>query len=475
MTQLLRAQRSRRRAQCVIPAAIAIVVVCFGPPHPKLFARDISPDRLSPVVRAVREARAAVVSIQGQKTVAAAVENAGNTDVPRQVNGMGTGTIIDERGYILTNYHVVADVRRIETMLDDGRGYVADLVSYDAAADLAIIKIPASKPLQVIRLGTSSDLMEGESVIALGNAFGYEQTVTRGIVSALGRDVQVSDTQAYDDLIQTDASINPGNSGGPLLNIDGEMIGVNVAVRAGAQGIGFAIPIDQALRTAAKLMSVERLRGRWHGLATQPAQEFDGPLTITAVESGSPAAVSGLRPGDQLLRVGSTRVTRPLELERALLDHPAGERLSFEVRRGNEPLSIELALADRQGGKAETGTLAADGSAQAWDIFGLKLSEEPPSTFQRRNTRYRGGMHVDNVRPNSPAAVEGIQPGDILVGMHRWETASPQDIQYILSRPNIAEIGKIKFYVLRGQSTLYGHLNVASKVSSSESGATMRR
>ena len=160
---------------------------------------------------------------------------------------MGTGTIVDERGYILTNYHVVSDVRRIEVTLDDGRGCTAELVAYDAAADLAVIKIPAPKPLPVIRIGTSSDLMEGESVIALGNAFGYEQTVTRGIISALGRDVQVSDTQAYDDLIQTDASINPGNSGGPLLNIDGEMIGVNVAVRAGAQGIGFAIPIDNAL------------------------------------------------------------------------------------------------------------------------------------------------------------------------------------------------------------------------------------
>ena len=239
--------------------------------------REISQERLTPVVLAVRQARPAVVSIQGQKTVSAA-EAASSPDAPRQVNGMGTGTIVDERGYILTNYHVVSDVRRIEVTLDDGRGYTADLVAYDAVTDLAIIKIPSPKPLSVIRIGTSADLMEGESVIALGNAFGYEQTVTRGIISALGRDVQVSDTQSYDDLIQTDASINPGNSGGPLLNIDGEMIGVNVAVRAGAQGIGFAIPIDQALRTAARLLNVHRLQGKWHGVVTQPGQEFDGPL-----------------------------------------------------------------------------------------------------------------------------------------------------------------------------------------------------
>ena len=251
--------------------ALLYLTLCLLPAAPRTArARDITPERLTPIVLAVRQVRAAVVSIQGQKTVANAVEAASGPDVPRQVNGMGTGTIVDERGYILTNYHVVSDVRRIEVTLDDGRGYIADLVAYDAAADLAVIKIPAPKPLPVIRFGTSADLMEGESVIALGNAFGYEQTVTRGIISALGRDVQVSDTQAYDDLIQTDASINPGNSGGPLLNIDGEMIGVNVAVRAGAQGIGFAIPIDQALRIAARLMNVQRLQGKWHGVGTQP-------------------------------------------------------------------------------------------------------------------------------------------------------------------------------------------------------------
>jgi serine protease Do len=434
---------------------------------PPARAREITPERLTPIVLAVRQVRASVVSIQGQKTVANAVEAASGPDVPRQVNGMGTGTIVDERGYILTNYHVVSDVRRIEIMLDDGRGYVADLVAYDAAADLAIIKIPAPKPLSVIRFGTSADLMEGESVIALGNAFGYEQTVTRGIISALGRDVQVSDTQAYDDLIQTDASINPGNSGGPLLNIDGEMIGVNVAVRAGAQGIGFAIPIDQALRMAAKLMSVQRLQGKWHGLGTQADQEdLEAPLQVTTVEAGSPAETSGLRPGDQIVRIGQMNVVRPLDLERALLDRPTDVSIPVEVRRGSDTVIVDLALGERQiGNSSSTKSIAS--SDRVWDVFGLRLSEEPSSTFQRRSTRYRGGMRIDAVRPNSPAALEGIQPGDILVGMHRWETASDKDIQYIVSRPNFSDMGKVKFYVLRGQNTLYGHLNVAEKADSS--------
>jgi serine protease Do len=395
------------------------------------------------------------------------------SDAPRQVNGMGTGTIIDERGYILTNYHVVADVRRIEVTMDDGRGTIAEMVAYDAAADLAIIKIPANKPLTIIRIGTSSDLMVGESVIALGNAFGYEQTVTRGVISALGRDVQVSDTQSYDNLIQTDASINPGNSGGPLLNIDGEMIGVNVAVRAGAQGIGFAIPIDSALNIASKLLNVQRLKGRWHGMVTQAVDATEGPLRVTKVERGSPAEKIGIQPGDEILRVGSRTISRPLDLERSFLDRAAGEPVAIEVRRGGQMATLDLALSDSPTKSPVTPTVLA-GKDRVWDLFGLKLSEEPKSTFDRRNSPYHGGLHVNNVRPNSPAAQEGILPGDILVGMGKWETASQQDIDYIATRPNLDQLGSMKFYVLRGKTTLQGHINVASKPSSLDQATTRR-
>jgi serine protease Do len=309
-------------------------------------------------------------------------------------------------------------------------------------------------------------------VIALGNAFGYEQTVTRGIISALGRDVQVSDTQSYDDLIQTDASINPGNSGGPLLNIDGEMIGVNVAVRAGAQGIGFAIPIDQALRTAAKLLNVQRLQGKWHGVVTQAGQDIDGPLSVTRIESASPAEATGLQVGDRIVRIGSTAVARPLDLERSFLDRPVGVPVPVEVERNGQTLVLELALAD--GPVVGGGAKSIRNDASVWNVLGLQLSEEPRGTFVRRSTRYRGGMRVEDVRPNSPAAKEGIQPGDILVGMHKWETASDQDIQYIVSRPNFADLGKVKFYVLRGQNTLYGHLNVAANADASAHPAVRR-
>ena len=467
MTHPPRARRLRscarlaRRGAAVI-LAHSLLLLSSGEVH----SREVSPHRLTPVVLAVRQARPAVVSIRGQKAAVAAAERSQGDEPPRQVNGMGTGTVVDERGYILTNYHVVADVRKIEVTLDDGRIYTAELLSHDAAADLAMIKIPAPRPLPVIRLGTSEDLMEGESVIALGNAYGYEQTVTRGVISALGRDVEVSDIQTYDDLIQTDASINPGNSGGPLLNIDGEMIGVNVAVRAGAQGIGFAIPIDSALAVATRLLSVERLRSNAHGLTTKCGESWDGPIRVSKVQAASPAQQLGILAGDEISRVGTMSVCRPLDLERAFLDRPAGELVPVEVRRGGQTFVLDLALAESKTTTIASSPAPMGDAAKVWDVLGLKLTEEPRGTFQRRTTRYRGGMHVESVRADGPAAAEGILPGDILVGMHKWETATDQDIQYIISRPTLAEMGKLKFYVLRGDSTLYGHLSVAAKSAS---------
>ncbi len=191
--------------------------------------------RETPIVKAVQRVRGSVVNIRGEKTVTAPAGQAPGSDTSHRVNGMGTGVVIDARGYILTNHHVVDGVREILVTLADSERYVAKLVARDMETDLAIIKIDAPNSLPVMPIGTSSDLMPGETVIAVGNAYGYEHTVTRGIVSALHRAVQVSDAQSYDNLIQTDASINPGNSGGPLLNVDGDMIGINVAVRAGAR------------------------------------------------------------------------------------------------------------------------------------------------------------------------------------------------------------------------------------------------
>ncbi len=417
-------------------------------------AAQASSLRRSAIVEAVQKARPAVVNIQGRKTVRAEQVEATGGDPFRQVNGMGTGIVIDSRGYILTNYHVVENVEIIHVTLADKREFVGRFVAHDPVSDLAVIRIDAGSPLTVIDMGVSSDLMLGEEVIAIGNAFGYEHTITRGIVSALHREVQVSATQKYRDLIQTDASINPGNSGGPLLNIDGQLIGVNVAVRVGAQGIGFAIPVDEALDIAAQLLNVERIDQTTHGVIGESRhQEAPGAFVVTALKPQSPAQQAGLQAGDVVLNVEDMPVRRQLDFERALLGRPTDRPVALTVQRGGQEQTMELKLS----AAARSGS---DFDQVTWKVLGLQLAPMTTNEFRDLNSRYRGGMKIVAVRPDSPAAVQGIRNGDVLVGMHVWETISQENVRYILNHNDLDRFQPVKFYILRGQETLYGHLSI---------------
>ncbi len=416
-------------------------ILAFAACHSVAPAEDL---RRTAIVRAIESCRDSVVNIHGEKYVS----DSSDESEDRRVNGMGTGVVIDARGYAVTNFHVVDGVHEIEVTLASGRTVAARLISHDRRTDLAVIKIDTVEPLPVIQLGTSDDLLIGETVLALGNAFGYEHTVTRGIISALHRDVDVSPTQRYEDLIQTDASINPGNSGGPLLNINGEMIGINVAVRAGAQGIGFAIPVDSVLRIVTGLLSIERIDHTWHGLVCKTCGT--GAL-IESVHSQSPAETIGMRAGDIILRVGDRSVTSQLDIERAFLGRKAGEIVAVTVTRegGEENLSLALAKARKQ---------KASASERSWEQLGLRLASAVPSTVQQLQPRYRGGLLVQEVRFASPASDKGIRPGDILVGLHIWETVKPDNVSYILDQIESDELETVKFYILRGRDTLFGHL-----------------
>ncbi|MCH7688870.1 MAG: trypsin-like peptidase domain-containing protein, partial [Planctomycetes bacterium] len=304
--------------------------------------------RETPLVRAVRRAKAAVINIHSQKT-----SYSGDTlfsgGKGRKINGMGTGIIIDERGYIATNSHVIDRVDSLRITLDDGSTYNAEVISYDRSQDLAIIKINPSKPLPVIPIGTSSDLMLGETVIAVGNAYGYEHTVTSGIISALSRDVEVNEKQSYKNLIQTDASINPGNSGGPLLNLNGEVVGINVAIRAGAQRIGFAIPIDDVRKVIAKLLSIEQLNQTYHGLLSKDVKSAtEQKLVVETVVPGSPADAAGFKPGDVVVKAGLIDVLDGVDFERALLGRLAGDDVTVIVRRNKQIEKLTLTLRDHR-------------------------------------------------------------------------------------------------------------------------------
>ena len=410
--------------------------------------------RETPIVKVVKQSRASVVNIRGEKTVAGDA-GLGQSEVGHRVNGMGTGVVIDPRGYILTNYHVVDGVREVQVTLDDGQQYIARLVSRDSETDLAIIKIDAPEPLAVINIGSSADLMTGEPVVAMGNAYGYEQTVTRGIISALHRNVQVNESQSYEDLIQTDASINPGNSGGPLMNIDGQMIGVNVAVRAGAQGIGFAIPVDKAVDVAAKLLAESSTADAWHGVdvATE-VNDGVAKLVVVKVEKDSPAEAAGVQSGDVIQSVDDTKVARALDFQREFFGRRPGDEAKLSLLRDKKLLTADLTL-------VETPASARRADDRIWDVLGLELKSIPAERFgQRFKTRYRGGLDVVAVRNGGPADAQGIRRGDVLVGMHVWETISLENVNYIINHSDFASHTPVKFYILRGSETLYGFLPV---------------
>lgn len=472
----------------VKPSAVLAVVICLSMAHPGILsAGDV---RETPLVRAVQQSRKSVVNIHTERMSADEKDSKFFSSKSRKVTGMGTGVVIDERGYIVTNYHVIQDVDVITVTLDGGSSYEGRPVSYDRKHDLAIVKVDTSDELTVMKMGTSSDLMLAETVYAVGNAFGYEHTVTSGIVSQLHRDVEVDETQSYENLIQTDASINPGNSGGPLINLHGEVIGINVAIRSGAQRIGFAIPIDDARRTIARLMSVERLNGIPHGLGTKDVKSpEEKKLIVEQVASESAADLCGIRTGDIIRSVRGIQVQDGTDLERSLLDLPRGKVVDVVVMREGREETLQLTVGV---GKANATPVAAISKQsdvhvhvvgnskrtaevpvvasnivseteqsvmnRAWDLLGLRLEKLNEAERQeiagkaypgaRRPVRYNGGLRVVSVRSGSVAS-RFINDGDILLGLDGFETLGPTNISYILRDARITNAAPMKCQILR--------------------------
>lgn len=413
------------------------------------------------MVEAVQRVQPSVVSISSEKKAASSSRwpfSAEESQRPR-ISGMGTGVVLDARGYILTNQHVVDKVQGIIVHLPDGTAVPGRMVQQDEAMDLAILKVDTSRALTPIALGRSADLMVGEEVITIGNAYGYENTVSVGIVSALNRNVTLSDDQVYRNLIQTDACINPGNSGGPLVNIDGELIGINVAVRAGAQGIGFALPIDDVKRVAIEMLSTRRLANTWHGVLASEATGGDSRVVVVSdVQSGSPAEAAGLRPGDQLVRVNNLAVSSALDIERGLLDLRPGQRADVLVRRDGkeQTLAMEIRPVPRQ---------APDAGEQVWRVLGLRTSPVTKEYVAVISPNLKGGLYVQAVAPNSAGARAMIQRGDILVGMQvgtrLLETIRPENIVYVLNQPEVGHAAALPFYIVRRNGIHEGILHLA--------------
>jgi Do/DeqQ family serine protease len=326
---------------------------------------------------------------------------------PRTMQSLGSGVIIDGEGHVLTNEHVVARASRIQVNLSDGREFDATLVGADPNNDIAVLRIDANEKLPWVAPGGSEDLLVGEPVIAIGNPFGLSSTVTTGVISALDRSIR-TEGRSYYGFIQTDASINPGNSGGPLLNAEGELIGVNTAIYQGAQGIGFAVPIGVAKRVVDQLIQHGEIAPVWLGVDLQDldpnlhdAMEVPRGTTgslVTGVSKGGPAERAGLRRSDLITRVDGHKIRSARDVYAIVETAAPGQDLDIEVWRSNATEHL-AARAER---------ITDDGVvALAERILGLALVGVDG-----------GGFRVKSVQAKSRAAQIGFQSGDVLLGIN---------------------------------------------------------
>jgi S1-C subfamily serine protease len=302
-------------------------------------------------VEIVRELRPSVVHIQTE------LAPQGLFVLPTPSQGVGTGSVIDDQGHILTNNHVIEGARQITVALNDGRTFTASVVGADSFTDLAVLKVDAPN-LAPARLGDSDKLEVGEDVVAIGYALDLDggPTVTRGVVSAVGRSIEKSASVTLDGLIQTDAAINPGNSGGPLVNSRGEIVGVNTAVSGEAQGIGFAISINQAKAIAQQLLENGQVTRAYLGirlatLAPAIARVNSLPVQrgviVQTVDPNTPAARAGLRAGDIIVSMGGQAIPNSARLFRFLVENKPGTTVDIEYYRGANKTSGKITLGQR--------------------------------------------------------------------------------------------------------------------------------
>jgi serine protease Do len=390
----------------------------------------VDPMRRTMVVEAVERASPAVVNISS--TQVSRTPFGGPADPffdeffhdffdrqPRrsEQTSLGSGVIVDERGTILTNAHVIQRGSRILVTLVDGREFKADLIGADADSDLAVLRVTDKAELPHIALGTASDLLIGETVVAIGNPFGLSHTVTTGVVSALGRSLR-SEDRTFSDFIQIDAAINPGNSGGPLLNIRGELIGINTAIYGKAQGIGFAIPIDRARRIMRDLVSYGAVREGWLGLAAQDltpelARHFGRRtgVVVTDVEAGSPADKAGLGRGMVIVEAGARPVRSLADWDQVVVAQGPGDKLDLSVVEDGKERALELTVGTYP--ERALDDLASKG-------LGLDVAERD------------GELVVAGVRRGSAAARVGIEAGDKVLAIAGRPVASMKEFRQAL-------------------------------------------
>src|SRR5882724_1917603 len=467
--------------------ALAIVVPGFAlqksNPAPLWSEHQVAPAAPapppSPWVQLARELKPAVVNVSTKRVEEGRrrLEGSGDEQGPfnqffrqffgdqprRTVRSLGSGFIVNADGYVVTNNHVVDGATEIKVTLADGRELAAKVLGRDPKTDLALLKIDATG-LPLIALGVSTQLQVGEPVMAIGNPFGLEQTVTTGIVSATGR---VIGEGPYDDFIQTDASINPGNSGGPLINGQGQAIGVNTAIfsqSGGSVGIGFAIPVNVAKPIVTQLAQTGRVERGWLGVSIQPvtpelAKSFGLPSAqgalVASVVDGSPAQKAGLKRGDVITEFNGRKVARSEELPRVVGETSIGRDVPVTVLRDGKSVTLTAKIAQLE--EPERKVAAQSGGERP--ALGLSVESVTPAEARELGLPDGRGVVVKGVEDGSPAANAGIQAGDVILEVDRQPVASVSDLRHAVEKH--AKGTPLLVLLHRNGSSVYGAITLS--------------
>ena len=377
----------------------------------------------------------------------------GNNAPERRQQGVGSGFIMSSDGYVLTNNHVVEDADRIKVKLAGGKELDGRIVGRDPKTDLALIKIEAVSELQALKLGNSDDLKVGNWVVAVGSPFGLEQTVTAGIVSAKGR---VIGSGPYDNFIQTDASINPGNSGGPLINLQGEVVGINTAIIASGQGIGFAIPINMAKEIALQLQKRGHVTRGLLGVSIQEMtpelakslglKESKGAL-VSQVVPGGPADKAGIEQGDVIVNFARRPVGDSKDLPRIVASTPVGKTVTVNLLRDGKEVERQAKVGEME----EENTSAA--KSPIHPSLGVTVQNVTPQVARELGLKKSAGVVVTGVEPGSPAAEAMIHVGDVIQAVNRKPVKNVDDFVKIVEKAKGG--GSLLLLVQRGANSLF--------------------
>lgn len=441
--------------QPLLKTALVVFAVAFSTASATTaFAQDTGLPAVSDIFEAQRSK---VVSVQTEVASSPSVPFFSNPSPGPQM-GQGSGFIVDEAGYVITNNHVVDGARKIRIGFENGDTYDAKLIGSDAKIDIALLKIDAGKPLPTVKLGKSSDLKVGQWVVAIGNPFGLDYTVTAGIVSAMSRNIGAG---PYDDFIQTDASINPGNSGGPLFNMRGEVIGVNTAIVRHGQGIGFAVPIDMVTSVLPQLRDNGYVVRGFIGTGIQDlnedlAESFGVPknhgVLVGSVSDDGPAAAAGLRPGDVVTKFDGKRVQSTHDLLVAVAETTPGSSAAVEYIRDGKTRSARLTVASRPDARRPNVAPVQERSSDGHPRLGAHLRPVDRRVAQGLGLPTTNGLLVERIVPGS-AAAKALRPGDVILQVGNQTVSEPAELDRLVQ--NTKKGGVLRMLVVRDGSTIF--------------------